>query len=81
MSLQTSITASTLKQVVAIIDSAEGLYDVVAIDEGQFFPDLLVEAEYLANRGLEVMIAGLDSNFLNHPHSRCFHQMVDLVAR
>ena len=81
ISLQTTITASHLKQVVAIIDNAEGVYDVVAVDEGQFFPDLLVEAESLANRGLEILIAGLDSNFLNHPHSRCFHQMVDLVAR
>lgn len=42
--------------------------DVVAIDEAQFFDDDLVNvSEELANKGIRVIIAGLDLDFLGKP--------------
>ncbi len=57
------------------IASSEGLIgllhpetSVVAIDEAQFFDgDLLAAVETLANRGLRVMVAGLDTDFRGEP--------------
>ena len=41
---------------------------VVGIDEAQFFSDSIVEVvQILANKGLRVIIAGLDTDFLGHP--------------
>ncbi len=41
---------------------------VVGIDEAQFFDPMLVEVvETLANRGLRVIVAGLDMNFKGEP--------------
>jgi thymidine kinase len=51
--------------------------DVVAIDEAQFFDVGIVEvAEALANRGLRVILAGLDQDYLGRP----FAPMPDLMA-
>lgn len=42
--------------------------DVVGIDEAQFFDDTIVEvAQTLANRGIRVIIAGLDTDFAGMP--------------
>ena len=42
--------------------------EVVGIDEAQFFGDNLVEVcQTLANRGVRVIIAGLDTDFLGKP--------------
>ena len=42
--------------------------DVVGIDEAQFFDDGLPDVcEQLANRGIRVIIAGLDMDFLGRP--------------
>ncbi len=42
--------------------------DVVGIDEAQFFDDGLVEVcNILANRGVRVVIAGLDMDFMGKP--------------
>lgn len=42
--------------------------EVVGIDEAQFFDDTLVEVvQTLANRGVRVIIAGLDTDFLGKP--------------
>ena len=42
--------------------------DVVGIDEAQFFGDDLVEVcQTLANRGVRVIIAGLDTDYLGKP--------------
>lgn len=41
---------------------------VVGVDEAQFFGDNLVEvAETLANRGVRVIVAGLDTDYLGKP--------------
>jgi thymidine kinase len=42
-------------------------YDVVAIDEGQFFPDIVDVSERLANEGVVVVIAALDGTFQRKP--------------
>ncbi|MBO8485239.1 MAG: thymidine kinase, partial [Bacteroidetes bacterium] len=42
--------------------------DVVGIDEAQFFDDTIVEvAQTLADRGVRVIIAGLDTDFAGKP--------------
>jgi len=42
-------------------------YDVVGIDEGQFFPDTVAWAEEMANRGKFVVVAALDGTFQRKP--------------
>jgi thymidine kinase len=50
---------------------------VVAIDEAQFFDAGIVEVcERLANRGMRVIVAGLDQDFLGRP----FAPMPELMA-
>jgi thymidine kinase len=50
---------------------------VVAIDEVQFFDDSIIDVvEKLTNRGLRVICAGLDLDFLSKP----FGHMSDLLA-
>ena len=43
------------------------LYDVVAIDEGQFYPNIVEFCEELANEGIIVMVAALDGTFQRKP--------------
>ena len=51
---------------------------VVALDEVQFFNDEVVDlCEELANRGVRVIVAGLDLNFRGEP----FGPMPELMAR
>jgi thymidine kinase len=50
-----------------ILAAAQG-YDVIGIDEAQFFSaDLLTVAETLADSGCRVIIAGLDQDYLGKP--------------
>lgn len=52
--------------------------NVVAIDEGQFFDEELVDlCEDLADRGVRVIVAGLDMDFRGEP----FGPMPQLMAR
>ncbi len=52
--------------------------DVVGIDEAQFFDDQLPEVcEQLAMRGIRVIVAGLDMDYLRNP----FGQMPNLLAK
>lgn len=39
-------------------------YDVIAIDEGQFFPDILEWSDNAANEGKLVIISALDGTFM-----------------
>ena len=51
--------------------------EVVALDEGQFFdPSLVGVVETLANRGLRVIVAGLDQDYTGRP----FDPMPQLLA-
>ncbi len=52
--------------------------DVVGIDEAQFFDDQLPEVcEQLATKGIRVIVAGLDMDYLRKP----FGQMPHLLAK
>lgn len=69
-----AIPVGTVAEVLA---RAEG-YDVVGIDEVQFFEETVVEAaQSLADRGVRVICAGLDQDFRRLP----FGPMPELLAR
>ncbi len=56
--------ADSLELLKAVEDETE----VIGIDEGQFFDDGLVEiVDYLAAKGKQVIIAGLDTDYLRRP--------------
>eukprot|EP00340_Litonotus_pictus_P007525 CAMPEP_0170515758 /NCGR_PEP_ID=MMETSP0209-20121228/2157_1 /TAXON_ID=665100 ORGANISM="Litonotus pictus, Strain P1" /NCGR_SAMPLE_ID=MMETSP0209 /ASSEMBLY_ACC=CAM_ASM_000301 /LENGTH=151 /DNA_ID=CAMNT_0010800391 /DNA_START=285 /DNA_END=741 /DNA_ORIENTATION=+ len=42
-------------------------YEVIGIDEGQFYSDIVSEAEDLANKGKVVIISALSGNFKREP--------------
>jgi len=51
-----------------VLESVQPETTVVAIDEAQFFDDAIVDVvEELANRGVRVIVAGLDLNFKGEP--------------
>jgi len=45
-------------------------YNVIGIDEGQFFADLVEVCEQLANAGKNVIVAALDGDFRRKPFGR-----------
>lgn len=51
-------------------------YDAIAIDEGQFFSDIVEMAEIMANNGKYVIVSGLDGTFERKP----FGNILNLVA-
>jgi thymidine kinase len=60
-----------------ILDLVDDRTRIVAIDEAQFFDDAIVEvAQKLADRGIRVLIAGLDMDFRGLP----FGPMPKLLA-
>ena len=52
-------------------------YDVIGIDEGQFFSDIIQFSEFMANLGKIVIIACLDSDFRREP----FGNICQLIAK
>lgn len=52
-------------------------YDMIGIDEGQFFPDIVQSVDNLANSGKIVIVAYLDSTFEKKP----FGPIGELIAR
>ena len=42
-------------------------FDVIGIDEGQFFPDVVPWCEAMANKGKIVLVAALDGTFQRKP--------------
>jgi thymidine kinase len=50
-------------------------FDVILIDEGQFFTNLKTEVEKMLEQKLTVIVAGLNSNF----NMEKFGEMIDLV--
>ena len=69
-----SVAVETAAEILARIELGT---DVVGIDEGQFFDNALVSvANELANRGLRVIIAGLDQDYTGRP----FEPMPHLLA-
>jgi thymidine kinase len=60
-----------------ILERVAGETEVVAIDEGQFFdPGLFQVVNTLADRGLRVIVAGLDQDYMGRP----FEPMPQLMA-
>uniref|UniRef100_A0A1I7YBT0 Thymidine kinase n=1 Tax=Steinernema glaseri TaxID=37863 RepID=A0A1I7YBT0_9BILA len=49
-----------------VIDTIQD-YQVIGVDEGQFFDDIVTYAEALANMGKTVIIAALDGDFRREP--------------
>merc|ERR1711959_191235 len=52
-------------------------YDVIGIDEGQFFPDLIEFCDEMANKGKTIVIAALDGDFQRKP----FGRVLELVPK
>ncbi|HLS09948.1 thymidine kinase [Lentibacillus sp.] len=75
----TSIIARPVKNSAEILNNLdEHKIDVVGIDEAQFFDDNIVSvANELADRGMHVIAAGLDTDFRGEP----FGPMPDLMAQ
>lgn len=60
-----------------IYDYVDDTYDVIAIDEVQFFDkEIITVCEYFADKGKRVMVAGLDMDFRGEP----FGVMPDLFT-
>jgi len=71
-----SITSTPVDSPVKMLGVPDDV-QVVGIDEAQFFDDSIVEVvQTLANRGVRVIIAGLDTDFLGKP----FGPMPSLMA-
>lgn len=70
------INSTPVKDTQTILKEAQG-YDVIGIDEAQFFDDSLVEVcNRLAYNGVRVIVAGLDMDYLGQP----FGPMPKLLA-
>ncbi|MDF2699084.1 MAG: tdk [Haloplasmataceae bacterium] len=68
-----SIVVKNAKEILKYIDEK---VDVVAIDEVQFFEDDIVAlCDYLADKGIRVMVAGLDRDFRGEPFG-CMPQLL-----
>ncbi len=64
----TSVMARPIKRAEEIFDNIDDSTEVVGIDEIQFFEENIVDiVEELANRGILVIAAGLDTDFRGEP--------------
>lgn len=61
---RSAIVAETVAEIDKMLDPDT---TVLALDEGQFFPDLADGVEALAARGITVLVAGLNSTFERRP--------------
>ncbi|CAG9332761.1 unnamed protein product [Blepharisma stoltei] len=68
-----AFACDTLYEAENVADS----HDVIGIDEGQFFSDIISFVEDMANRGKIVIIACLDSDFRREP----FGTICQLIAK
>ena len=72
----TVIECKTIKKSAEIYKKVKG-FKVIGIDEAQFFDDDIVEVcNTLANRGIRVIVAGLDMDYKGIP----FKNMANLMA-
>ena len=63
-----SLEAQSLPDVAAMIAAIDPTTQVVGIDEAQFFgPSLVAAVQAMADRGVRVVIAGLDQDYLGRP--------------
>jgi len=62
-----SISSTPIKKAAEMLQIADDIR-VVGVDEAQFFDESIVEvAQILANRGIRVIVAGLDTDYLGKP--------------
>ena len=70
------IEATTIKNITDIL-KVKTRYEIIGIDEAQFFSDKIIEVcNLLANQGIRVIIAGLDMDYSGKP----FGTMLFLMA-
>ncbi len=70
--------AQPIQSAADLLQCLDPLTTVVAIDEAQFFDEqIIIIAQELANRGLRVIVAGLDTDFRGEP----FGPMPYLMAK
>ena len=63
-----SLDAEALPDVAALVAALDPGTQVVGIDEAQFFgPSLVAAVQAMADRGIRVVIAGLDQDYLGRP--------------
>ncbi len=63
-----SVTAIPVQTSEELLHRVEDVTEVIGIDEGQFFDQGLVEVvDHLASTGKQVVIAGLDTDYLRRP--------------
>ena len=63
-----SVESIVVKNSEEILDYIDDKTEVVAIDEAQFFDNNICEVcDYLAHKGIRVMVAGLDMDFRGEP--------------
>ncbi len=73
----TSVLARPVAESLEILREVSNEVDIVGIDEVQFFDDNIVEVvECLADRGIRVIVAGLDTDFRGEP----FGKVPELMA-
>lgn len=73
----TSVVARPVQKATQMLDVLVDGAEIVAVDEAQFFDDGLIEVtQTLANKGIDVLIAGLDTDFRGEP----FGPMPELLA-
>ena len=61
------IEATTIKNITDIL-KVKTKYEIIGIDEAQFFSDKIIEVcNLLANKGIRVIIAGLDMDYSGKP--------------
>lgn len=74
---QHKIQSTPIKDAAQMLQAIEDGIEVVGVDEAQFFGANIVEVvQALANKGIRVIIAGLDTDFLGKP----FGPMPSLMA-
>jgi len=66
-----AVSASRLEEVIDRIDG----YDVIGVDEGQFFPDVVQFCEDVAQLGKTVIVSALDGDFRRKP----FGSILELI--
>jgi thymidine kinase len=65
---QRELAATSVADAAELVARLEPSVEVVGIDEAQFFDHALAEAvEELADRGVRVIVAGLDQDYLRRP--------------
>jgi thymidine kinase len=71
-----NIDSIPIKEITDVINQSEG-YEVVGIDEAQFFDEKIVSVcNHLAKRGQRVLLSGLDMDF----EGKAFGAMPELLA-